>query len=115
MENMLREFFVYAANGAGSSAMLDETIMKARSKVTMGIFQSTRSISVLLTRRHFQLYLFAMGAIMLGGSTYAIVRTNKNPTPGMFEGRFSVLRLRGRSPCLTVCKTTKFLTCHTNK
>ena len=95
MENMLREFFVYAANGAGSSAMLDETIMKARSKVTMGIFQSTRSISVLLTRRHFQLYLFAMGAIMLGGSTYAIVRTNKNPTPGMFEGRFFRFKIAG--------------------
>ena len=95
MENMLRDLFVYAANGAGSSAMLDETIMKARSKVTMGIFQSTRSISVLLTRRPFQLYLFALGAIVLGVSTYTLIRTNKNPTPGMFEGRFFRFKIAG--------------------
>jgi hypothetical protein len=95
MENMLRHLFVYAANGAGSSAMLDETIMKARSKVTMGIFQSTRSISVLLTRRPFQLYLLAMGAIVLGRSTYTIIHTNKKPTPGMFEGRFFRFKIAG--------------------
>jgi hypothetical protein len=95
VENMLRHMFVYAANGARSSAMLDETILKARSKVTIGIFQSTRSISVLLTRRPFQLYLFAMGAIVLGGSTYTIIRTNKKPTPGMFEGRFFRFKIAG--------------------
>jgi hypothetical protein len=97
IETMLQEIFVYAASG-GAGAVLDKRITKARCKMRIGIFQSTRPIATLLSRRLFQMFLFVIGVAMMSRSTWVIV--NHIHSAGSFEGqvfRFAVKELRQSS------------------
>ncbi len=84
IESMLQEIFVHSATG-GAGAVLDKRISKARCKMRVGVFQSKRPMTALLSGRPFQIFLIVMSAVLIGRATLSEIR-QVNST-GMFEGR----------------------------